>query len=267
VPPLIGFAASPPMCPRGPGAACICAQPAASLARLLALHIASLVSLSLLGAARKCPAQTHTDTAVEPAVFISRFFSTSGGGVGEYLGPSDFASLRATVQRCDPCPPQLDGHSARGRRRCAIPGRPHRAGDSAVSPPISPPPPVGVSNAPFGNRARFRAEQRRGFRDYFTTHLPGNSLHPDPPPPKARKSVSPPPKPSRRDSAGVMADTRAGRARTAASRARTTGPRRPYVFPFGPRSTTSAPLGRAARVRRTRTTTRPVSSRYRHSRR
>ncbi|KAF8543690.1 phosphatase 2C-like domain-containing protein, partial [Trichophaea hybrida] len=37
----------------------------------------------------------------------------------------------------------------------------------------------------------YRTEQRRWFRDYFTAHLPGNSLHPDPPP---LKTTSLPPR-------------------------------------------------------------------------
>jgi len=40
-------------------------------------------------------------------------------------------------------------------------------------------------------RVSYRAEQRRWFRDYFTAHLPGSSLHPDPPPLKTTRLVDP----------------------------------------------------------------------------
>ena len=40
-----------------------------------------------------------------------------------------------------------------------------------------------------GNRVSFGTDQRRGFRDYFTMHIPGSSLHPDPPPKSPRSVV------------------------------------------------------------------------------
>ena len=130
---------------------------------------------------------------------------------------------------CRPAISQLDGGTGRNCTNNGVPGSLFKARASAMSPSISHSPPgrvqhgnsthpervkLGGTPSMYGNshlsgalvgegiakRVQFSAEQRRGFRDYFTAYLPGSSLHPDPPPPKAKKSVlSPCPHRSCRD--------------------------------------------------------------------
>ena len=89
--------------------------------------------------------------------------------------------------------PPVQFQSGRSSNRCGPSARAHEPPDITQSRHSVPPGgqilACSISSAATRKQLSGRAEQRRFFRDYFTAHLPGSSLHPDPPPPKATRQV------------------------------------------------------------------------------